>query len=108
MLHSLPQMIIDDHTTDRNTACTGLDCQKPASQEAENHLVTAGETAVAKVRMSPSSTCKPGHVVSRSPLVPQLARVPPQLPLAEMVTVCAAAGAEANAASARTRAASAC
>ena len=60
--------------------------------------------------MSPSSTCNPGQVVSRSPfrlpLVPQLLGVPPQLPLAVTVTVCAAAGAAANAASVRTRAAS--
>ena len=55
--------------------------------------------------MSPSSTWRPGQVVSRSPLrlslVPQLAGVPAQLPLAEMVTVCAAAGMDVNAASAK-------
>ena len=71
----------------------------------------AGAIAEVNVRMSPSSTCRPGQVVSRSPLrlllVPQLAGVPAQLPLAEMVTVCAADGADANAAKARTRAASA-
>ena len=36
-----------------------------------------------------------------------MAGVPPQLPLAEMLTVCAAAGADTNAAKARTRTASA-
>ena len=36
-----------------------------------------------------------------------MAGVPPQLPLAEMVTVCAAAGADANVARAKTKAASA-
>ena len=46
-------------------------------------------------------------MVSRSPLVPQLAGVPPQLPETEIVTVCAAAGADANEAKAKTRAASA-
>ena len=59
------------------------------------------------VTMSPSSTCRPGQVVSRSPPVPQFAGVPAQLPVAEMLTVWAAAGADANAAKARTRAASA-
>ncbi len=61
--------------------------------------------------MSPSFTCRPGQVVSRSPflfpLVPQLAGVPAQLPVAAMVTVCAAAGTDGNAAEARTRAESA-
>ena len=61
--------------------------------------------------MSPSSTCRPGQVVSRSPLrlplVPQLAGVPAQLPVAEMLTVCAAAGVDASAAKTMTRAASA-
>ena len=54
----------------------------------------------------------PGQVVSRSPLrlslVPQLAGVPAQLPLAEIAAVCAAAGVDApNADKARTSAASA-
>ena len=44
-----------------------------------------------KVIVSPSSTWRPGQAVSlsplRLPLVPQLAGVPAQLPLAEMVTV---------------------
>ena len=70
-----------------------------------------GEIIDANVTVSPSSTCKPGQVVSlsplRLPLVPQLAGVPPQLPLAETVAVCAAAGVDANVAKARTRAASA-
>ena len=57
------------------------------------------------VTMSPSSTCRPGQAVSRSPLVPQLAGVPAQLPLAEMVIVCAATGIDANAASTKTMAA---
>ncbi len=69
----------------------------------------AGEIVEVNVRMSPSSTCRPGQVVSlsplRLPLVPQLAGVPPQLPVAAMVTVCAAAGADASAASAQTMAA---
>ena len=63
----------------------------------------------AKVIVSPSSTWRPGQVVSRSPLrlpvVPQLAGVPPQLPLAARVTVCAAAGVDASATKARTKAA---
>ena len=63
-----------------------------------------------KVIVSPSSTWRPGQVMSRSPLrlplVPQLAGVPPQLAVAAMVTVCAAAG-DASATKARTRAASA-
>ena len=46
-------------------------------------------------------------MVSRSPLVPQLAGAPAQSPLAVMVIVCAAAGMDANAAKAKTRAASA-
>ena len=70
-------------------------------------LVTAGEIVEVNVRMSPSSTCRPGQVVSRSPLAPQLAGVPPQLPEAETVMVWAAVGAEASAVKARTRTASA-
>ena len=66
-------------------------------------LVMGGEVVMVNVTVSPSSTCKPGQVVSRSPPVPQLAGVPAQLPLAAMVTVCAATGMAANAA--RTKAA---
>ena len=57
------------------------------------------------VTVSPSSTCKPAQAVSRSPPVPQLAGVPPQSPVAAMVTVCAAVGMDANAASTKTMAA---
>ena len=74
-------------------------------------VVMPGEIVEVNVRVSPSSTCRPGQVVSRSPLrlplVPQLAGVPPQLPVAAMVTVYAAAGMDANPAKARMKAANA-
>ena len=61
----------------------------------------AGLAVTVKVTVSPSSTCRPGQVVSRSPLrlslVPQLARVQPQFAVAEMVRVCATAGVDAKA-----------